>query len=146
MTLPIERIRRDALAARKARDGVAIGLLTPLAAEAAMLGFNDGKRESTDAETQSVVRKFLKGNTEVLNIRPGDATAQREKTLLETNLPQQLSPEAIEDALRGLAANMGLAPPTAKDTGRLMKALAAQCGGQYAGATAAAVLKRLIGG
>lgn len=146
MTSLLERIRLDALQARKARNPVASALLITLHAEAASPGLNDGKRISTDAEVLATVRKFLKGNAEVLAIRADDPTGQAEKALLENYLPQQLSEAEIKAAVEAIASELGISPITAKDTGALMKALSARHAGQYSGALASQIIKTLAQG
>lgn len=143
MTTLLTKIRADALAARKARDAVASSLLITLGSEAAMAGLNDGKRDSTDAEVLAAVRKFLKGNTETLAVRPADEVALREKVLLEGYLPQQLDEAQLRDILSTLASELGLEKVTGKDTGALMKALSSRYAGQYAGAQASALIKAM---
>ena len=66
MTL-IERIKEDNLAARKNRDQVRATLLTTLFSEAVSVGKNAGNRETTDAETLAVIKKFIKGIDDTLS-------------------------------------------------------------------------------
>ena len=143
MTSLLTQIRADSLTARKQRDAVASSLLITLLSEASVSGLNDGKRESTDAEVQATVRKFLKGNAEALGVRPNDETLIREKALLEGYLPQQMSDAALREAIVQAARDIGLGDITAKDTGALMKRLNATYAGQFSGQKASAIIKEL---
>lgn len=143
MTSLLARIKEDALTARKARDAVASSLLITLGSEASMAGVNDGKRESTDTEVLATVRKFLKGNAELLAVRGEDEIALREKLILESYLPKQMSEEELRAAILAIASELGIETITGKDTGAIMKALTAKYAGQYAGGQASALVKSL---
>lgn len=146
MTSLLSAIRENSLMARKTRDGVASSLLVTLLSEAEMVGLNDGKRESTDAEVLATVRKFLKNIDETLKVRPDDAVVRREKEILEGYLPKQLSEDELRAAIQAVASELGLAAITPKDTGALMKGLNARFAGQFAGAQASALIKQLAAG
>lgn len=143
MTSLLARIKEDALTARKARDAVASSLLITLGSEASMAGVNDGKRESTDTEVLATVRKFLKGNAELLAVRGEDEVALREKAILEGYLPKQMSEDELRAAILAIASELGIESITGKDTGAIMKALTAKHAGQYAGGQASALVKSL---
>ncbi len=102
----LQTIRAAALQARKDRATVAANLLTTLGSEAAMVGKNNGNRESTDDEVQAVVRKFLKGNSETLG-RVTDpavrAQYEEEREILSRYVPTELS----EAELRELIGTLG---------------------------------------
>lgn len=143
MTSLLSQIKNDALTARKSRDQVASSLLITLGSEAAMAGTNDGKRESTDNEVLATVRKFIKGNSELLNVRPNDEVALREKTILESYLPKQMSEDELRAEIALIAQSLGISTIGPKDTGTLMKALSVRRGGEFSGAQASALIKSL---
>ena len=143
MSSLLSRIKSDSLTARKTRDAIASSLLITLGSEAAMTGVNDGKRESTDAEVLATVRKFLKGNAELLAVRSDDEVALREKTILESYLPKQMSEDELRAAIMAIVQELGIETITGKDTGTIMKILTAKYAGQYAGAQASALVKAL---
>lgn len=138
----LQRIQSDALAARKRQDKLASSLLVTLGSEAAMVGKNDN-RDTTDAETEAVIRKFLKGINEVLNIRPQDKVALAEKAMLESYLPKQMSEDELKEALLEVAKALNLDKISPKDTGALMKGLSAKYAGRYQGGQASALIKNL---
>lgn len=139
----LQKIRDDALQSRKNRDNITSALLITLGSEAALVGFNDGKRESTDEEVMAVIKKFLKGNTEVLSVRPNDEVALKEREILESYLPKQLSEDELRAAILGIAQEAGIKTVTPKDTGVIMKALQSRYTGQYNGASASQIIKTL---
>ena len=142
----LSQIREQSLAARKAKDTVAVALLVTLLSEAERPGLDDGKRESTDAEVMATVRKFLKNIGETMAARGETADLLREKSILEGFLPQQMSEEQLREAIVAIAAEKGIAQVTAKDTGALMGGLKARHAGQYDGGQASAIIKALAAG
>jgi len=145
----MDRIRAEQLAARKAGDKVAVGLLTALQAEAARVGKDKRNGESTDEEVVAVVRKFIgnAGETKTLLEAKGDdrsAVVAQEIAILERFMPSQMDAAAIEVALRALMAELTLAGP--KAMGELMKAMKDRHTGRYDGATASACAKRILAG
>ena len=150
MTL-LTDIKDAQLVARKAHDEVAIGVLTTLYSEAAMVGKNaTPPHESTDAEVTAVIRKFLKNTRDYMNImgdrREGDVFDQLsvEYDILEQFLPQQMTETELETTITTFMDTNGLSGP--KALGLVMKMLKEQHGGQYDGQLASAVAKRLVGG
>ena len=140
----IDRIKADALAARKARDATKASALITLIGEAERVGKDAGSRAPTDDEVTAVIQKFVKNLGEVLRVRPEDASAAQEKVLLEQYLPARMSGAALRHAIANLATGLGLAPITAKDVGALMKALATQHPGAYDGAEASATIRAMV--
>lgn len=137
----MQQIRDKQLAARKAGHAEAV-LYTTLLGEAAMIGKNDGNRETSDAEVVAVVKKFVKNINDTL-VHLDQSSNQysllvAEVKCLEQFLPLQLTESAIEHFVRAQvaagAANMGL----------IMKALKDRYAGQYDGQLASAVVKRVL--
>lgn len=133
----MKQLKLDQLVARKSKNAVAASLLTTLLGEAQTIGKNDGNRETTTAEIQGLVRKFIKNNNETLSvISPAD---HRHSVLLEENalltgyLPAQLSEEDLRSAVDCEIAN------GATNVGAIMKALKAQFDGLYDGKIASSV-------
>jgi uncharacterized protein YqeY len=136
----LQTIKRDQMQARKDKQAAKVTLLTTFYSEAANVGLNDGKRESTDAEVVATAKKFIKNIDETLAAYDGTATALlQEKQWLESYLPSQLSEAEITDIVKGIiaendGANMGV----------VMKALKDQYAGQYDGRVASTVVKGLL--
>lgn len=140
----IDQIKADLLVARKARHAATASALTTLVGEAERVGKDAGNRAPTDAEVTAVLQKFVKNLGEVLRVRPGDASAQQEKALLESYLPTRLTGAALVEVVRALAQELGIASVSAKDIGPLMKALAQRHPGAYEGAEANGAIRGLI--
>lgn len=133
MTL-LERIRAKSLAARKAHSPIASFLVT-LLSEASLPGKN-ANRESTDAETQSVIEKFMKNAK--ANLKLGVFGAGNEITTLEEFIPQQLT----EDELRALVTE--LTDTYDGNIGAIMSHLKEEYSGHYDGKTAASIIKEVL--
>jgi uncharacterized protein YqeY len=140
MTL-LAKIKTDLFALRKEGTAkTAISLLTTLYSEAANVGLNDGKRESTDAEVSAVIKKFVKNLDECITVGTAKgidiSLYQTEKGILEVYMPKQLTASEIEAFII----------PHVQEGGKpaAMKALKAQYAGQYDGKLAATVVDNLI--
>jgi len=97
----LQRIKTDQLSARKARDKFKTSILTTLLSEASRPGLDDGKRESIDSEVVGVVKKFIKGMKESLDINYTDAI-HHELCIVSEYLPVQLTTEELTDVCGGL--------------------------------------------
>ncbi len=139
MTL-MQQIKADQLQARKDRNSEKSSLLTTLIGEAAMIGKNDGNRESTDAEVVGVIRKFLKNVQENKDIASkwsdqiAIARLDVESEILSVYLPTQMTAEQIKIALLGREKNKGL----------LMKHLKENFAGRYDGKLAAQIVDEAV--
>lgn len=141
----LEKIKNDALEARKARDADKAALLTTLYADSARVGKDDGNRETRDEEVVRMVRKFLTGVEETLaKVTQPDARAraEREKAILEGYLPSQVTGDALRAVIADIVA--GLAERTPKQMGAVMKALKDKLPGAYDGNEASALVKAAL--
>lgn len=138
-----ERLQKESLEARKARDTVRAGVLTTAIAQVKAIAIDDGHRAPTDADVLKVVRQFLKACEENLALaaqgkmdsaRAGQFTV--EKDVLLSYLPQQMS----ADDLKAAIAKSG-----AGNIGEVMKYLKAHHDGQYDGKLASQVAKEALG-
>ncbi|MBV6493884.1 MAG: hypothetical protein LDLANPLL_01908 [Turneriella sp.] len=137
-----EKMQKESLEARKARDTVKAGVLTTAIAQIKALAIDDGHRAVTDADVLKIVRQFLKGVEENLALAAQgklDATRsaqfQTEKSVLLAYLPQQMDAAAIKAAVQKSGA---------KNIGDAMKYLKANHDGEYDGKLAATVIKEVI--
>ncbi|MBS0618459.1 MAG: GatB/YqeY domain-containing protein [Spirochaetes bacterium] len=138
-----ERMQKESLEARKARDAVKSGVLTTALAQIKALAIDDGHRAVTDADVLKIVRQFLKAAEENLALAAQgkmDATRaeqyKTEKEILLSYLPQQMSAADLKAAIKKSgAANIG----------EIMKYLKANHDGQYDGKLASTVAKEVIG-
>ena len=140
MTL-LSNIRTDLFKLRKEGTSKAtISLLTTLYSEAANVGLNDFKRESTDAEVSAVIKKFIKNIDECITVGASKgidiSSYEKEKAILEVYLPKQLTPAEIEAFVIEHVRDGG--KPAA------MKALKENYAGQYDGKIASTIVDNLI--
>ena len=63
----LEKIKKQQLQARKEKSPI-VGALTALISEAAIVGKNNGNRETTDEEAVKVIKKFIKGINETIDL------------------------------------------------------------------------------
>ena len=147
MTL-FEQIKADQLAARKAKDGLKATLLTTLIGELTAIGKNDGNREVVDADVVKLVKKFLDGVNETIKLMPDatnvDGSADRyvnllkEQSYLTAYMPQQMDEAKLTEVL------CELVPESGPNLGKLLGLLKARYAGQYDGAMAATIAKKVI--
>lgn len=143
----LEKIKDDALTARKARDADKSALLTTLYADSARVGKDAGGRDSTDEEVVRMVRKFLKGVDESLALltQPeAKARAEMEKGILEGYLPKQLTGEALKAAVESIVATLPDRAP--KQMGAVMKQMKEKFSGAYDGNEASTQVKAALDG
>lgn len=141
----LEKIKLDALEARRARKTDTAILLTTLLSEASMVGKNDGNRVSTDAEVIAVIEKFVKNANEVqrilLDAGKNTANVVSEILILNSYLPQKLTfeelTELIFEIIEETRAN-GL------QMGKIMSVLKNSYSGKYDGKVASALVKRCL--
>ncbi|MEY8802057.1 GatB/YqeY domain-containing protein [Leisingera sp. XS_AS12] len=137
----LEKIRADALAARKAKAPEAGGLVTLIGEiDTKTKSFNPA-RKMTDEEVVGVVKKFLKNIGETLSHAEGRADGKilAEKAALEQYLPAQMSDEELRAFAEAKAAE-------GMNMGQIMGALKAERGGQYDGKKASGIVKAALAG
>lgn len=142
----LQKIKNDQVIYRKskeARDKLKAGALTTLYSEAAMVGKNDGNRESTDVEVVKIIKAFIKHIDETLRVCPKDAEGRHlfeaEKKLLERYLPKQLTEDELKTIISVMVIENGYDMP--KDMGKIMKSLAGEYPGKYDGKIASAIAR-----
>lgn len=140
----LDRIRQDAIAARKARDPKA-GVLVTLIGEAdtAMKAMK-APRPLEDAEVLAIVRKFIKNAKDTLAAIAGNGgapdAAQRleiEVAALEVYVPVQMTAGELAEFARAAAAD-------GANLGQIMARLKAEKAGQYDGKLAAGIVKEAL--
>jgi len=138
--LLIKRIRQDQIAARKDRNAAAATTLTTLLGEASIVGKNDGNRESTDAEVQAVITKFIKNNKEMIALGVKEAVDENE--LLSNYIPEQMSTSELEHFIADIIGAYSLTSP--KDMGIIMKELKQNKAGLFDGKAASIIAKEQL--
>ena len=147
MTL-VDVLRKKALEAMKAKDGLATTILRLAQSEVQALEARQG-RPLTDEEAFGALRKLVKSNEETLAASVGDdekrATLTREIALLTEFLPKSLSAAEIAAALAPVADAIKAAGNDGQATGVAMKHLKSQ-GAQVAGNDVSQAVKAIRGG
>lgn len=143
----IDDIRTASFIARKNRSYNAASLTT-LLSEAMMIGKNAG-RETDDAETIAVIKKFIKNIDETLKVGtfahsdPRAVNLINEKSLYASFLPKQLDEAEIRAILLDILKVNGFDVST-KPMGEMLKILKFKYEGRYDGATAARLAKEIV--
>lgn len=142
----IQELKKIMMKAKVEKDTIKSNLISTLVAEAVMIGKNDGNRETTEAETLNVIKKFLKNvneNIKILDELGKDKTAVlREKEILEALLPKQLSAEELEKVVDGIVAK--LPEKSVKMMGAVMAELKKSHDGQFDGKAASEIVKKCL--
>ncbi|KVP98232.1 hypothetical protein WJ96_06835 [Burkholderia ubonensis] len=149
MTTLIERIRQDALAARKARETEKGIFLITLLAEAAKVGKDDGNRESTDAEVTAIIKKFIKNTDKTLRALGDKAPDSRarleaELAILQAYLPRQATEDEVRTAVGRYVAELAERNP--KQMGVVMGKLNAEFDGNFDKGLASKLVKEALAG
>jgi len=142
----IDIIKDQQVQARRDRDADLAQLLTTFYSEAAMIGKNDGGRDTTDNEVIALAKKFINNAKEVMdNLDATDVrytNADYEIGTLSNYLPTQLSEQEIRSAVEVIIDAKDLS--TMKDMGVIMKELKSTFDGQYDGKVASQIIKELL--
>lgn len=149
MTL-LTQIKARQLQLRKERKSDLAASLSTLIGEAERIGKDDGNRETTEAETIAVLKKFIKNVNETIRVAGDyrDSTTldrvEPERELLMEFLPTQFDGDALRVLV--LEAVKATDAATIKDMGKVMAALKANHEGQYDGAEASKLIKSILTG
>lgn len=99
----LTEIKKNMFEAKKNRDTLKANLLSTLYSEAAMVGKNNGNRDSTTEEVVAIVKKFVKNTEETVSfLKEKGMDASKELTeldILNQYTPKQLTKDEIHDLL-----------------------------------------------
>ncbi len=106
----------------------------------------DKREDLTPDEENEVIKKEIRQTKETLETAPADRTdiiEQCEKRLAvyKEFVPEDLSEDAIREIVKGVLSDLGIATPTAKDKGRIMKELMPKVKGKAEGS----VVNKIVG-
>lgn len=134
MSATLTKIKDHFLTSRKARDTETSAFLSTLIGEIeARAELIDGVKTVSESVTIKILKSFEKKNAEFLAIAPNEKT-EREKVLLESFMPQQLS----ETEVRAILVGTGIT-----EMGKMMAYLKGNFDGLYDGKTASKIAKEL---
>lgn len=141
----LQQINQDRKDARRDGNNVLAQTLTTLLGEASMPGFNDGKRDSTDAEVIKVATKFRNAAVENVALRGLDQHTRdgfaNEILAYEKYLPKQLTESEMADIIR---THFMLAVIDKSLKGRIMGHFKTNHTGMYDGKVLAALVDATI--
>jgi hypothetical protein len=149
MTLQ-ERVDSDLKEAMRAKDATKLGVLRMLksALKYAAIAKSDAEAELSDAEAVQVVRKQAKQRQDsVESFEKGGRVelADKEKeelAILNTYLPQGMSPDELAKVVRETIADLGATSKV--QMGAVMKALQAKVGGRADGKTLSSEVQKQL--
>lgn len=98
----------------------------------------DKRSPLTEDEENAIVKKELKQTKETMDTAPADRTdiieeAKKRMAVYQKFAPADLTPEQITEVIKSVFAELEIETPTAKDKGRIMKALMPQVKGKADG-------------
>ena len=142
------------LSARKApnKDKVLIATLTTLKGDVARIGFDDGKRDTTDDEATALLKSLIKKINESIQKAAEKGVTLTSEQLAVFNgeieiytsfLPKQLSNDELFALIDTIADDIG-EPLTNKSMGRIMGALNKEHKGKFDGGIASKYIKEKI--
>jgi len=142
-----DRLTADMKAAMKAGDRDRLGVIRMLIADLKQEQFRTGRDTLKEDEEIAVLRKSVKTRRETVEQAEQagrDDIATKEKaeiTLIESYLPQMMSPDELREKVKELAAEVGYAGP--QDKGKFMKAWMAKYKGLAEGRDVQSALNAL---
>lgn len=141
----LNKIKKEQLLARKAKDTLRASLLTTVIGEASP----SGNQTVTDADVEEKVGKFyknLRDNRAIYVERNQDVSeVDKEMEILEQFLPKQLSEDDIKNIVNEFVNNNEL-PEGNKAMGQVMGHLSKNYKGQFDGKVAKTVVLNVLNG
>jgi uncharacterized protein len=143
-----ERIQMELKAAMLAKDAERLSTLRLLKSALGYLQIEKKNDQLSDADVVSVIQKEAKKRRDSIEQyrnggRPELADKEaRELAVLETFLPQPLSPEELEQLIRTTIQELGAT--SKKDMGPVMKAVQAKAAGRADGKAISTVVGKLL--
>lgn len=141
----IEEIRAEMVAAMKNKDKERKETLSMLLAALKNKAI-DKRSDLTEAEEAEVIKKEMKQTKETMELAPADRTDIIEQcrarlAVLSEFAPKEMSEEEIRGVIAEVLENLGIASPTGKDKGKIMKELMPRVKGKADGA----LVNRIVG-
>lgn len=137
----ITDIKTDLGIARYARNSAVVTLLSTLLGDTSMIGKTKRNGESTDEEVASVVKKFIAGMDENIQIYSFiDENSEKvkklkfEKEVISKYLPVQLTDEELLRTIKDIISSTGMS--NVNQVGLIMSELKKNFNGKYDGAKA----------
>ena len=141
----IDDVRKEMMAALKAGDKPRKEALSMLLS-ALKAAFIDKRADLTEDEENAIVYREIKEAQETIDTTPKDRTDIIDECKLKIAVysdfaPQRMSDDEIKKVIAEVLSELGIDAPTAKDKGRIMKALMPRVKGKADGNA----VNRLVG-
>lgn len=106
----------------------------------------DKRADLTEDEENEVIKKEIRQTKETLELAPKDRTdiieqCEMRLKVLQEFAPEEMGEDAIRDVIQAVLNELGIAEPTAKDKGKVMKELMPRVKGKADGA----LVNKLVG-
>jgi len=143
-----EKIQQDIKAAMLAKDSVALASVRGIKAAILLAKTAEGGKPVDDAEIVKIIQKLVKQRKESAEIyaqqnRPELAENElAEAAVMERYLPKQLSEAEVEEALKGIIAQVGAT--SMADMGKVMGTATKALAGQADGKLISALVRKLL--
>ncbi len=143
-----EKIQQDIKAAMLAKDSVALASVRGIKAAILLAKTAEGGKPVDDAEIVKIIQKLVKQRKESAEIyaqqnRPELAENElAEAAVMEKYLPKQLSEAEVEEALKGIIAQVGAT--SMADMGKVMGTATKALAGQADGKLISALVRKLL--
>lgn len=107
----------------------------------------DKRADLTVEEEYEVIKKEMKQTKETMDLAPADRTdiidqCKARLAVLSEFAPEEMSEDAIKAVIQEVIDSLGIAEPTGKDKGKIMKELMPRVKGKADGA----LVNKLVGG
>lgn len=132
------KIKDDSLIARKQRS-INASLLVTLSSDISRVGFDDGKRETTDTEAVRVIKKYINGMNEVIKLSPDSDQGKKavnDIAVLSAYLPEEVSDDELIASIKAVESGGNI--------GVIMKALKEKYGSSMDAKRASDLIKSLL--
>ena len=141
----IDEVRAEMVTAMKSKDKERKDSLSMLLSALKNKAI-DKREDLTPDEENEVIKKEIRQTKETLETAPADRTdiiEQCEKRLAvyKEFVPEDLSEDAIREIVKGVLSDLGIATPTAKAKGKIMKELMPEVKGKAEGS----VVSKIVG-
>ncbi len=147
----MDRISGDLKRAMKERQQREVAVLRMVKAEGQKFQADQGTAyQVTDGDVQGLIRRLIKQRREAAAQYSQGGAAERaqeeleEVKILEAYLPEQLSPQAVEELIASVIADLGASSP--RDMGKVMGAVMPKLQGQADGNFVRETVQRLLRG
>ena len=143
-----EKIQQDIKAAMLAKDSVALASVRGIKAAILLAKTAEGGKPVDDAEIVKIIQKLVKQRKESAEIyaqqnRPELAENElAEAAVMEKYLPKLLSEAEVEEALKGIIAQVGAT--SMADMGKVMGTATKALAGQADGKLISALVRKLL--